>query len=496
MGLDAVLLSRIQFALTVGFHYLFPPLTIGLGVLMVIMEGLYLATGNRQYEALAKFWTRLFGLIFAIGVASGIVMEFQFGTNWASYSRYVGDIFGAALAAEGIFAFFLESGFLAVLVFGWERVSPGMHFFSTIMVSLGSIFSAIWIIVANSWQQTPAGFELITQTLADGTTLTVAQLTDFWEAVFNHSTAQRLLHVLIGAMIAGGFLVLSVCSYYLLRGRHVDFARRGIAIALPFSLVFSILALISGDWQGKNVGRHQPAKLAAMEGLYRTQTRAPLHLFGVPDDAAQRVRYGLAIPGLLSYLTHGDAGSEVIGLDAFPPQDRPPVQLTFQSFHAMVGLGVFMIVLTIVGAILLAAGKLYSQRWLLWIFVFAIIAPMAANQLGWIAAEVGRQPWIVYPQYEMRDGRLTAAGGLRTADAHSKAVDAAEVLTSIIVVSVIYLLLLVTWLYVFDRKIRAGPETPAELEAAAARRRPGWVAVAAARADHAGPSLTDARNAD
>jgi len=491
MQLDPVLLSRVQFALTVGFHYLFPPLTIGLGLLMVIMEGLYLRTGDRHYESLAKFWTRIFGLIFAMGVASGIVMEFQFGTNWATYSRYVGDIFGAALAAEGIFAFFLESGFLAVLIFGWDRVSPRMHFFSTVMVSLGSIFSAIWIIVANSWQQTPAGFELTTQTLPDGSTMTVARLTDFWQAVFNHSTLQRLTHVLIGAMIAGGFLVLSVSSYYLLRGRHEVFARRGIAIALPFSLAFCLLALLSGHVQGQNVARYQPAKLAAMEGLYKTQTQAPLHLFGITDDEKQRVRYGLALPGMLSWLAHGDSRAAVVGLEAFPAADRPPVQLTFQSFHAMVGLGMLMIALTTVGTLLLALRRLYTQRWLLWVFVVAIIMPMAANQLGWVAAEVGRQPWIVYPTYA-GGGDFTPVGGLRTAEAHSKAVDGQQVLTSIILISLIYLLLLVTWLYVLDRKIRAGPETPEQLEAAA-QRRAGWFAVARERADDAGQSLTDVR---
>lgn len=488
---DPVLLSRIQFAITIGFHYLFPPLTIGLGLLMVIMEGLFLRTGNRQYEAMARFWTRLFALIFAIGVASGIVMEFQFGTNWATYSRYVGDIFGAALAAEGIFAFFLESGFLAVLVFGWDRVSPKMHFFSTLMVSLGSVFSAIWIVVANSWQQTPAGYTLITQTLADGSTMTAAQLTGFWEAVFNHSTLHRLSHTLIGAMIAGSFFVLSVSSYYLLRKRHADFARRSIGIALPFALVFCLLALISGDLQGKNVARFQPAKLAAMEGLYKTTKNAPLHIFGLPDDEQQQVRAGIALPGMLSYLVHWDTQGEVVGLDAFPKKDWPPVHLTFQSFHVMVALGMFMILLTGLGTILLIARRLFTQRWLLRIFVAAIVAPMAANQLGWMAAEVGRQPWIVYPAYDAAGGGYAPMGGLRTADAHSKAVDATEVMVSIVLVSIIYLLLFVTWLFILDRKIKAGPESPEDLAAAAERRKAGWVATAAARVKHGGQSLTE-----
>ena len=493
MDLDPVFLSRVQFAVTIGFHYLFPPLTIGLGVLMVIMEGMFLKTRDYQYEAMAKFWTKVFALIFAIGVATGIVMEFQFGTNWATYSRYVGDIFGAALAAEGIFAFFLESGFLAVLVFGWDRVSPAMHFFSTIMVAVGSMFSAVWIIVANSWQQTPAGFKIVEQVMPDGSAIAVAELTDFWAAVFNHSTLHRLSHVLIGALLAGSFLVISVSCYYLLRKRHEDFAKRNLRIAMPVALVFALLALVSGDVQGKNVARHQPAKLAAMEGQYQTETNAPLHVFGIASDAEQRIKYGVAIPGMLSWLVHGNVQAEVTGLDAFPPADRPPVQLTFQSFHLMVGMGSVMILLTVLGSILMVCGRLYTQRWLLWIFVVAIVLPMAANQLGWIAAEVGRQPWIVHPTYDIDLSGFTPLGGLRTANAHSKSVDATEVLISLVLTSLIYLLLLFTWLYVLDSKIKAGPELPEDLAAAAQKRRDGWIRTATARADHGGESMTDAR---
>jgi cytochrome d ubiquinol oxidase subunit I len=495
--MDAVLLSRVQFALTIGFHYIFPPLTIGLGLLMVIMEGMFLRTRDHQYEAMAKFWTKIFALIFAIGVASGIVMEFQFGTNWSTYSRHVGDIFGAALAAEGIFAFFLESGFLAVLVFGWDRVSSRMHFFSTVMVSVGSMFSAVWIIVANSWQQTPAGFEMAVQEMADGSTLAVAQLSDFWGAVFNYSTLQRLSHVLIGAMIAGAFLVLSVSSYYLLRKRHVDFAQRSIRIAMPFALVFCLLALITGDIQGKNVAEHQPAKLAAMEGQYETGANAPLHVFGIPDNEAREVQAGLALPGMLSYLVGWSTDTEVVGLDAFPEEDWPPVQITFQSFHLMVAIGSLMILLTIVGTIMLWGGKLFEQRWLLWIFVFAIVLPLAANQVGWIAAEVGRQPWIVYPRvapWVTNPDPVIPGSGLRTVDAASPSVGATEILISIILVSIIYLLLLLTWVYVLDRKIKVGPESPEDLAAAAEQRKQGWLATATARADHGGESMTDARD--
>ncbi len=477
MELDPVFLSRIQFALTVGFHYLFPPLTIGLGVQMVIMEGLYLKTRDRQYEAMAKFWTRVFGLIFAMGVATGIVMEFQFGTNWATYSRYVGDIFGSALAAEGIFAFFLESGFLAVLVFGWDRVSPRMHFFSTIMVSLGSIFSAVWIVVANSWQQTPAGFKLVGEGLSQR-----AEITDFWAVVFNPSSMDRLVHVLIGAFILGGFFVMSVSAYYLLKRRHERFAKLSIGIALPFATVFSIAALLSGHHQARNVGIHQPSKLAAFEGLFDTTlTGAPLYLFGVPDEAERRVKYGVAIPGLLSFLMYGDFTAPVRGLNTYHVGDWPPLNPTFQTYHLMVALGFVFILLTLYASYLKWRGKLFERRWLLGVLVVAVIGPMIANQVGWAAAEVGRQPWIVWEL-------------LRTSEAASKAVSGGEVLASIVMFGLIYLLLLIVWLLVLDHKIKAGPEEPHVLEAEAQQR--GWLAAAAERAAPSGPSLTEARDDD
>jgi cytochrome d ubiquinol oxidase subunit I len=487
MQLDPVFLARLQFALTIGFHYLFPPLTIGLGLQMVIMEGLYLRTKDRHYEAMARFWTKIFAIIFAVGVASGIVMEFQFGTNWATYSRYVGDIFGSALAAEGIFAFFLESGFLAVLVFGWERVSPAMHFFSTIMVSLGSMFSAIWIIVANSWQQTPAGFHIVGEGL-----LRRAEVTDFWAVVFNPSTLDRLAHTLIGAFILGGFFVMSVSAYYLLKGRHREFAKRSFRIALPFATVFSILALVSGHSNARMVAAQQPSKLAAFEGHFKTTPGGtPLYLFGVPDTQEQRVKYGVAIPGLLSRLTYGDSTKPVAALDdpnivpgGLRAGDRvqdywPPVNAVFQVYHAMVALGMFFILLSLFACLQWLRRRLFQMRWLLWVFVFAVAGPMLANQLGWAAAELGRQPWIVW-------------GLLRTKDAASKAVSGADVLTSIILFSAIYLMLLLVWLFVMDHKIRTGPEEPHEFEAQAAQR--GWLATAAQRAAPSGPSMTEARD--
>ena len=279
----------------IAFHYLYPPLSIGLGVLLVCMEGLWLKTKNPVYHQMARFWTKVFALTFAIGVATGIVMEFEFGTNWATYSRFVGDVFGSALAAEGIFAFFLESGFLAVLLFGWDKVSRKLHFFSTCMVCLGAHFSAVWIVVANSWMQTPAGYQIVTH---NG--VARAEVKDFWVVVFNPSTLDRLFHVLCGAWQAGAFLVVSVSAWYLLKKRHLDFARASLRVGLTVALVASLLQLVSGDSSAREVAKQQPAKLAAFEGLYETCSNAPLTLVGFVDEKDQKV-VGLQWPGMLSW---------------------------------------------------------------------------------------------------------------------------------------------------------------------------------------------------
>ena len=441
MELDLLALSRLQFALTIMFHYLFPPLTIGLGGLMVSLEYMFLRTKDREYEMAAKFWTRIFAVNFAMGVATGIVMEFQFGTNWATYSRFVGDVFGSALAAEGIFAFFLDSGFLAVVVFGWDRVKPRTHFFATCMVAMGAVFSSIWIVVANSWQQTPAGFNLV-----DNNGVMRAEITDFWVMVFNPSSVHRLAHVLIGCYVLAAFFVMSISAYYLLKNRHVNFAQKSFTSALVLGTVMSLLALIQGDVQSRKVAATQPAKLAAMEAHFETGTNgSPLYLFGHPDEKEGRVKYGIAIPRLLSFMVHGSFDKPVDGLDKIPREDRPPVALTFHSFHIMVGLGMLFIALTVVASFYRWRGTLWNKRWLLWGFVLAIPLPYVANQIGWVTAEVGRQPWIVY-------------GLLRTKDALSKSVTAGQTLTSIILFGIVYALLFAVWLYVLNDKIHHGPE--------------------------------------
>ncbi len=432
------MLSRVQFALTVGFHYFFPPLSIGLGLVLVLMEGLYLKTRQPIYHQMTRFWVRVFGLIFAFGVGTGIVMEFEFGTNWSEYSRFVGDIFGSPLAAEGIFAFFLESGFLALLLFGWDRISHRMHFFATIMVALGAHFSAIWIIVANSWMQTPTAYHIVETAVGQR-----AEITSFWGAVLNPSTLDRLSHTLMGAWQAGAFFVISVAAFYLLKGRHQDFARASMKVAFVVAAAASLLQLASGHSSAQTVYQHQPAKLAAMEGIYDTQTRADLTIMGWVDEQKQEV-VGLKIPGMLSWLAGGSMDAPVQGLNEWPEADRPPVQMTFQTYHLMVAIGMLLILLACGGGLLAWRGALFRRRWMLWVLVFSVLLPQLANQLGWATAEIGRQPWIVYEL-------------MRTADAVSDTVSAGHVLFSLILFTLIYVALFVVFLVLLDQKVRKGP---------------------------------------
>ncbi len=438
--MEVVILSRIQFALTVSFHYLYPPVSIGLGVMLVLMEALWLKTNDPVYHQMARFWTRVFALTFAMGVATGIVMEFQFGTNWAAYSRYVGDVFGSALAAEGIFAFFLESGFLAVLLFGWDKVGRKLHFLSTCMVCFGAHFSAIWIVVANSWMQTPAGYHLVDQ----GPKIR-AEITSFWNMVLNPSSFDRLSHVLCGAWQAGAFLVVSVSAFYLLRKRHAEFARASLKLGLCIGLVAALLQLVTGHNSAGGVSRNQPAKLAAFEGQYETAAHAPMHLFGWVNENAEHVEGAVSIPGLLSYLVHGRVDQPVTGLRAFKPEDRPPVNICFQAYHAMVAIGTCMIVISVLGFLYFRHGSLSNRRWLLWLLVLSVLGPQLANQLGWAAAEVGRQPWIVY-------------GLMRTSAGLSEVVKADLVLTSLILFTAVYLLLFAVFIYLLNDKIQHGPD--------------------------------------
>ena len=436
--MDVLTLSRIQFGATAAFHYLYPPLSIGLSLILVIVEAMWLFTKNPLYHQLARFWTKVFALTFAIGVATGIVMEFEFGTNWASYSRFVGDVFGSALAAEGIFAFFLESGFLAVLLFGWDKVGPKTHFFSTCMVCFGAHFSAVWIVIANSWMQTPAGYHIVGQGLRAR-----AEITDFWALVFNPSSMDRLFHVICGAWQAGAFLIISVSAWYLLRKKFHDFALASLRIGLITGLVASLLQLVSGHTSAQGVAKNQPAKLAAFEGLYETTSNSPLVLLGMVDEKNSRT-IGLKAPGLLSFLAHNDFHTPVIGLDQFKPAARPPVTASFLFFHGMVAVGMATIGISLLGCYYFFRKQVVEKKWLLWLLVLSVLGPQFGNQLGWLAAEVGRQPWLVY-------------GVMRTPEGLSAVVKANAVLSSLILFTFIYFLLFAVFLYLLNDKIQHGP---------------------------------------
>ncbi|KAF0094173.1 MAG: cytochrome d ubiquinol oxidase subunit I [Puniceicoccaceae bacterium 5H] len=478
--MDLEFLSRLQFAVTIAFHYIFPPLSIGLGTYLVINEAVYLKTRDEFYRQATKYWVRIFALIFAIGVATGIVMEFEFGTNWATYSRFVGDVFGSALAAEGIFAFFLESGFLAVLLFGWDKVGPKMHFFSTLMVCLGSHFSAIWIVVANSWMQTPAGFvlEVNGQRLNPEASLrpedvehTRAVIYDFWAMVFNPSSVERLTHVILGSWLAGAFLVLSISAFYLLRGKHIRFARFSFATGLVLATVSSLLQLVSGHSSAEVVAEHQPVKLAAMEGQYETVDSASLSIVGWVDEDNQQT-YSVAIPGMLSWLISGETQHEVKGLKDLPgddfiaerhpeaaPEDYPQlreehywpkVHYVFQFYHLMVAIGMALIALSLWGCWLWWRGTLFDlsrkgTRIFLGVTVVSVLGPQIANQVGWFTAEMGRQPWIVYEL-------------MRTSEGLSKVVVPEQVLGSLLMFGFIYALLFALFVFLLTLKITHGPD--------------------------------------
>lgn len=511
-------LSRIQFALTASFHFVFPPMTIGLGVFLVVLQTLRVFTRKPLYVELARFWTKVFGLIFAIGVATGIPMEFQFGTNWASYARFVGDIFGSPLAIEGIYAFFMESGFLALLLFGWNRIGPKWHLFSTCMVALGAHFSAIWILVANSWMQTPAGFHLTRQVkvTADGTQFPVATdlgnqaftltevalprdyvvqpadlgqvravIDNFTEAILNPSSLDRLFHTILACWITGAFVVIAISAWWLLRRRHVEAARISLRIALTMALISSVLQMLSGDSTARGVARYQPTKLAAMEGLERTRTEAPLGLVGWVSwrrNSAGQITglesKTLRVPALLSILVSGDflhpataAHTEVKGLLDLPspqllrarhpqateaelnqlrPGYWPNSPILFQTYHLMIALGMALLGLAVLGCWGLWTGQLWQVdrlvvRYFLGALVLSPFLAHVATQAGWFTAELGRQPWAVYEV-------------LKTSEATSAVVRAPQVLRSIILFTLIYLLLSALFITMLTKMVRQGPQ--------------------------------------
>jgi cytochrome d ubiquinol oxidase subunit I len=438
--MDAVLLARIQFGLVAGFHFLFPPITLGLTFVILILESLYLKRSEEIYQDASNFLIKILGAVFVMGVATGIVLEFAFGNNWSEYSRMVGDIFGAPLAAEAIFAFFLESVFLGILVFGRNRVSKRAYWWSAFLVFFGSHLSGLWIIIANSWMQTPAGFKI------EGGR---AVLTNFFEAAVNHSTWIRYVHTIVGGWITGSLLVAAIAAWFLLKNLHFDLAKHLLKASLWVFIVGSLLQLGLGHVHSIQVTETQPEKMAAFEALWETEEGAAFTVFGIPDEKAQKTHLAIKIPNLLSFLIHFDLNAQVLGLNAFPEDERPPVFLPFMSYHLMILLGMLFILLSVIGTYLLWRKKAWSTRWYLRLLLILFPLPLLANEFGWIAAEVGRQPWAVYKV-------------LRTADAASKGVPAGNILFTIIMFTAVYTLIAVVGTSIIVKFVKAGPSKSAE----------------------------------
>jgi cytochrome bd ubiquinol oxidase subunit I len=447
--MDPETLSRVQFALTASFHFIFPPLSMGLGLMLLVVSGAYLRTRDPKWRRLAFFWTKVYGLIFALGVATGVVQEFEFGMNWADYSRFVGNVFGSLLAAEGVFAFFLEGGFLGLMLFGGNRLGPRLWFFATFMVVFGAHFSALWIIMANSWMQTPQGF-----TIASDPAPARAVMTDFWSVVFTPSFLPRLLHVFFASWTAGAALMMSVSAWYILRKRHLDLAMANMKLALTGFILFSCATFFAfGPQQAIEVTRNQPLKLASMEGLWQSTSCAPLYLVGWVDEST-RTTTGVSVPCLLSILAYLDPQATVQGIDSFAPAATPPINLLFQVYHYMFALGsLFVPVGLLAGLLYLRKRRLYTTRWMLWILVTTVFFAESAIIAGWWTAEIGRQPWVVY-------------NVLATADGVSPKLTTVEVVFSLGTFVVLYLILLALFLYLLNRKIHDGPEPLEAVETA------------------------------
>jgi len=437
------MLSRIQFAFTIGYHFLFVPITIGVGMMVVLSERRYYKSGIPADKAASNFWIKLFAATFAIGVATGITMEFAFGANWANYSRFVGNIFGAPLAAEGLLAFFLESTFLGILLFGRKKVSKRFYYVSAWLVWAGSLLSALWILIANSWMQTPAGYKI------EGGK---AVLTSFWAAAFNPSTAPRYFHTVASALLMGGFVVAGVCAWYMLKKRHLHFARQAMLWAISVGLVMAIAMPFLGHWGALVAAEHQPVKMAAFENVTETENGATLWLFGwlTKNDDGSYDTHGVGIPNGLSLILHLNPDARITGLNSVPAADRPPQQLVFQSYHLMIGLGVVFVLVLLLALVMHYLKRLENARWLLWILVACIPLALLAINMGWMAAEVGRQPWIVQ-------------GLMRTTDGVSPVVSTGEIWTTLGLFGLIYLILFVAWLRIFVGIIRKGPEDVVEM---------------------------------
>ncbi|MEO8537415.1 MAG: cytochrome ubiquinol oxidase subunit I [Betaproteobacteria bacterium] len=441
MGLDPVFLSRLQFAFVVAFHILLPAFTVGLASFIVLLEALYLAKRDALYLRLSVFWTRIFAVSFGMGVVSGIVMPFQFGTNWSRYSDATSNVLGPLFAYEGLVAFFLEAGFLGILLFGRKRVPPAAHFAAAVMVAAGTLFSSFWILSANSWMQTPAGHEIV-----DGRFMTVEWLS----VIFNPSFPYRLAHTVTGFYLTTAFAVLGATAWHLKHGVHTAEARAVMGMTVIFIAIFVPAQIVLGDLHGLNTLKHQPIKVAAMEGLWETQPRAPAVLFAIPDATAERNRAEISIPALASvYLGHSP-DAVITGLKDAPPSDRPPVAPVFFAFRIMVGIGMLMLAMAIWGLWLRFRGNLYTSRTYHNACIAMLPAGFIAVVAGWTVTEVGRQPWVVY-------------GLLRTRDAVSPSLTGGNVLASLILYVVVYLVVFGAGIFYMARLARRGPPDHVDL---------------------------------
>ncbi len=446
--LDATMLSRIQFGFTITFHILFPALSIGLAGFLVVLETLWLRTGEERYWRLLRFWTAAFALSFGMGVVSGVVLAYQFGTNWSGLMAKAGQIIGPLLSYETMTAFFLEASFLGVLLFGWKRVSRRMHFISTMMVALGTCISAFWIIASNSWMQTPSG-----HVVHDG----VFFPADWWAIIFNPSFVVRYAHMLMAAYLSTAFVVAGVAAWYLLKDRFVEMARPMLALALLMIVPLAPLQILIGDMAGLIVRDHQPAKLAAMEAQWETGVM-PLRLFALPDQAEARNRFEIGIPKLGSLITQHAWNEPVQGLLEFRATDRPSVAIVFWTFRLMVGIGFLMLAIAATAVVLAVRKQVYSSRWFLRSLILTSPLGFTAIIAGWYTAEIGRQPYVIY-------------GALRTADAVSP-VTAGNVALSLVLFLVIYSAVFGAGFWYLFRTIRIGPVEVALPEAPALGNRP------------------------
>ncbi len=432
--MDVLMLSRLQFAMATMFHFIFVPLTLGLSILVAVMETKYVRTGDETYKRMTKFWGKLFVINFVLGVVTGITLEFQFGTNWSRYSEYVGDIFGSLLAIEATVAFFLESTFLGAWIFGWNVLSPKMHAACIWLVAIASNVSALWILIANAFMQHPVGY-----VIRNGR----AELENFFTVIFNPFAWQQYVHTLSGAFTLAGFFIMGVSAYHLLKKQNIDFFTRSFKMGMVFALVFSVLVAVQGHHHAQEVTTIQPAKLAAMESLWEThEDGAPMYLLVLPDEKNEKNAIELfGIPGALSFLAHNSFSAPVQGLKDWPAEERPPVMLTFLSFRTMVGIGTLLPILCIWA--FLRRNKLTETPRLLKAMLFAIPLPYIAIEAGWVVAEVGRQPWIVY-------------GLMKTSEAVSPIVTS-QVAFSLVALTLLYALLGAVDIYLLFKFAKKGP---------------------------------------